>query len=82
MILAEHVLFASDVDTDMVVNFLSRFFPLILFFLYCILRAAEVTEKANRVAPLVNSWQFQNEDTETVWMDDARTVCCAIHQSE
>jgi len=72
MILAEHVLFASDVDTDMVVNFLSRFFPLILFFLYCILRAAEVTEKANRVAPLVNSWQFQNEDTETVWMDDAR----------
>ena len=72
VILAEHVLFALDVDADMVVDFLPCFFPLILVFLYCILRAAEVTEKANRVAPLVNSWQFQNADTEAVWMDDAR----------
>jgi len=52
---------------------LLRFYPLILFFLYSIMRAAEVTEKASRVAPLVNSWQFDHDDGSlTGWMDPGR----------
>ena len=52
---------------------LLRFYPLILFFLYSIMRAAEVTENASRVAPLVNSWQFDHDDGSlTGWMDPGR----------
>ena len=47
-------------------------------FLYTMMRAAAVTEKANRVAPLVNSWKFHKshqDDDEGgggVWMDYER----------
>ena len=33
-----------------------------VFFLYTLMRAAAVTEKASRVSPLVNSWNFENVD--------------------
>ena len=58
-VLAEQVVVVPDVLMDMVVNWLSMFYPLILFFLYTMMRTAQVTENASRVAPLVNSWQFQ-----------------------
>ena len=54
VIFGEQVIQSSDDDMEMVVNWLSRFYPLIIFFLYTLLRAAGVTEKASRVAPLVN----------------------------
>eukprot|EP00438_Fugacium_kawagutii_P012026 Skav218168 [mRNA] locus=scaffold5213:131379:138001:- [translate_table: standard] len=38
--------------------------PPIIFFLYTMMRAAAVTEKASRVSPLINSWTFVGEDTE------------------
>lgn len=50
-ILAEHVMLRSDEDMEIVTNWLLRFYPLILFFLYSIMRAAEVTEKASRGTP-------------------------------
>lgn len=57
-------------------SWLSRYYPLMIAFLYTMMRAAAVTEKANRVAPLVNSWKFHKshqEDDETgVWMDHER----------
>lgn len=45
--------------------------PPIAAFLYTLMRAAAVTEKASRVAPLVNSWQFENTGSGSlpVWMD-------------
>ena len=51
----------GQVDISLVVNWMSRFFPLFLFFLYVLMRAAHITEKAGQVAPLVNSWGFQGE---------------------
>lgn len=59
---------------DMIVHWLSRFYPLIFFFLYTLARTAAVTQKANRVAPLVNSWKFQclDEEEEATWMDQGR----------
>lgn len=42
------------------------------FFLYTLMRAAAVTEKASRVSPLVNSWNFENidgPDDLPDWMD-------------
>jgi len=38
--------------------------PPVIFFLYGLMRAAAVTEKASRVAPLVNSWTFHHDDEE------------------
>ena len=62
-VLAEQVVVTSDVVLEMVLNWLSMFYPLILFFLYTLLRAAQITENASRVAPLVNSWQFKGGGT-------------------
>ena len=46
---------------------------MILFFLYTLVRAAEVTEKASRVAPLVNSWHFERgHGGGDPWMDEGR----------
>ena len=57
-------------------SWLSRFYPLMIVFLYTMMRAAAVTEKANRVAPLVNSWKFHNshhdDDDDGLWMDHER----------
>lgn len=36
--------------------------PPIMFFLYTMMRAAAVTEKASRVSPLINSWTFVGDD--------------------
>lgn len=38
--------------------------PPIMFFLYTMMRAAAVTEKASRVSPLINSWTFVEDDFE------------------
>jgi len=53
--------------------FTSWLFPPVLLFLYTMMRAAGVTEKASRVAPLVNSWNFENDDEDNpAWMDLGR----------
>eukprot|EP00913_Durusdinium_trenchii_P008597 g8072.t1 len=49
-------------------------YPPILLFGYTMLRAAAVTEKASRVAPLVNSWKFQNKKGEYISLMD-RGIC-------
>ena len=49
--------------------FTSWLFPPVLLFLYAMMRAASVTEKASRVAPLVNSWTFDEELEGPAWMD-------------
>ena len=41
---------------------LMRLYPPILFFLHILYSAAAITEKVDRVAPVVNSWTF-NEET-------------------
>lgn len=49
--------------------------PPMFFFLYTMMRAASLTEKASRVSPLVNSWTFDSkEQPEDVpeWMDLGR----------
>ena len=58
-------------------------------FLYTMMRAAAVTEKANRVSPLVNSWTFEEKDepgefrNEQEWMDLERQYLVQyINQSE
>ena len=64
--------------------FLGWLFPPVLLFLYSMMRAAGVTEKASRVAPLVNSWHFgeQEEDVPS-WMDLGRQyIVQYIIQSE
>jgi len=43
--------------------FLGWLFPPVFLFLYSMMRAAGVTEKASRVAPLVNSWHFGDQDS-------------------
>ena len=70
-ILGEQVLFEPQVDLALVGNWMSLFCPLI-FFLYVFMRLAQVTEKAGRVGPLVNSWNFQDNSGETPWMDEGR----------
>ncbi|CAJ1427558.1 unnamed protein product [Effrenium voratum] len=53
----------------------------VLLFLYAMLLAANVTAKASRVAPLVNSWTF--EEGSSRWMDVERQyVVQYIQQSE
>lgn len=64
-------------------------FPPVLLFLYVLMRAAGVTEKASRVAPLVNSWNLEVDkdmvdDTYSHdWMDLGRQyIVQYIKQSE
>ncbi|CAE7222436.1 unnamed protein product, partial [Symbiodinium microadriaticum] len=90
---ASLVLFASQVvempqilgsafDTALWLGWL---YPPLLLFLYAMYRAASVTEKAMRVAPLVNSWEFEpaEENGETVALDPGRQyVVQFINQSE
>lgn len=62
-LLAEQVIFYTDeVPLSNKLQWSSRFYPMVIFFLYTMVRAAAVTEKANRVAPLVNSWKFHGEE--------------------
>ena len=62
--------------------------PPVVFFLYAMMRAACVTEKASRVAPLVNSWTFEShepghEGEIAQWMDLGRQYLVQyINQSE
>ena len=62
--------------------------PPIILFLYTMMRAAAVTEKASRVSPLVNSWTFEDkepfgDEEEQVWMDLERQYLVQyINQSE
>lgn len=70
----------SDVEVDRSgFGFIIQYFwslPPIAAFLYTLMRAAAVTEKASRVAPLVNSWQFENTGSASlpVWMDLERLM--------
>lgn len=61
--------------------------PPIILFLYTMMRAAAVTEKASRVSPLVNSWTFEDSKGELQedqgWMDLERQYLVQyINQSE
>lgn len=68
-------------------------FPPVLLFLYVLMRAAGVTEKASRVAPLVNSWNLEATNADDAddadassspdWMDLGRQyIVQYIKQSE
>ncbi|CAE7946803.1 DNAH6 [Symbiodinium sp. KB8] len=60
-------------------------YPPFMMLGYALLRAAAVTEKASRVAPLVNSWKFQDteDDAAALWMDtDRQYVVQYIIQSQ
>eukprot|EP00435_Cladocopium_sp_Y103_P020825 s2652_g5.t1 len=62
-------------------------FPPTIIFLYTLMRAAAVTEKASRVSPLVNSWTFESDGNQDYqmpeWMDLGRQyVVQYINQSE
>ena len=76
LLLAEYIFFHPEAAQEElrsaadVAIFLGWLFPPVLLFLYAMMRAASVTEKASRVAPLVNSWTFQGTDTK--WMDEGR----------
>jgi len=48
-------------------------FPPVLLFLYVLMRAAGVTEKASRVAPLVNSWNLDADVADDADVDDAES---------
>ena len=63
--------------------------PPIILFLYTMMRAAAVTEKASRVSPLVNSWTFEDKvgwgelQEEQGWMNLERQYLVQyINQSE
>jgi len=88
-ILAEKVIQQPGMLTDpaLLLPWVGWFYPLILLFLYTMFRAAAVTEKASRVAPLINAWTFhdpdQDEEQDTCWMDqDRQYVVQYINQSE
>lgn len=74
----------SNVQFVMLIAWLA---PPLLLFLYVLMRAASVTEKASRVAPLVNSWQFDRRKSVVNpgvhWMDSGRQYMVQyIRQSE
>ncbi|CAJ1424602.1 unnamed protein product, partial [Effrenium voratum] len=53
--------------------------PPVMMFVYCLKRSADVTEKATRVAPLMNSWSAQENEN---WMDlERQYVVQHIQQS-
>ena len=73
---------SASLDTALWIAWL---YPPILQFLYVTARAASVTGRACRVAPLVNSWKFesQEEESEVSGMDPGRQyVVQYIMQSE
>lgn len=90
LLLAELVFFhpESPVMTQSALQmafFLGWLFPPVLLFLYAMMRAAAVTEKASRVAPLVNSWTFvdHEDDHSPAWMDLGRQyIVQYMNQSE
>jgi len=59
-------------------------YPPVLLFAYTMMRAAAVTEKASRVAPLVNSWKFEKQDHKKAFLmdHDRQYVVQYIIQSE
>lgn len=74
----------SNVQLVMLIAWLA---PPLLLFLYVLMRCASVTEKASRVAPLVNSWQFDRRKSVISpgvnWMDSGRQYMVQyIRQSE
>ena len=65
VLLAERVLRSPDflqanIDSAFWIAWL---YPPVLQFLYALARAASVTGRACRVAPLVNSWKFESESS-------------------
>ena len=82
LLLAEYTFFHTDSSIFVaqlqpgvqMAFFLGWLFPPVLLFLYSMMRAAGVTEKASRVAPLVNSWHFGDQEDDNVpsWMDLGR----------
>lgn len=87
MFLAEQMLHNPDLlqnllDTALWMGWL---YPPVLLFAYTMMRAAAVSEKASRVAPLVNSWKFEKQDSKqkAMLMDqDRQYVVQYIIQSE
>ncbi|CAK9005916.1 Uncharacterized protein SCF082_LOCUS8798 [Durusdinium trenchii] len=66
-----------------VLLFIAWLVPPILLFMYVLMRSATITEKAGRVAPLVNSWSFKRGEGSSGWMDPGRQYMVQyIQQSE
>lgn len=59
----------EDLNGFPLLLFTAWVFPPVLLFLYVLMRAAGVTEKASRVAPLVNSWNLEATNADDA--DDA-----------
>ena len=70
----DHLREERALSNEKLLQFIAGVVPSMLLFLYVLLRAAAVTEKASRVAPLVNSWTFKKGSTasQAPWMDSAR----------
>lgn len=89
-ILAEKVIQAPAHFSEIgdLLQWILWFYPLITLYLYTMMRAAAVTEKVSRVAPLINSWTFQvhgedGGDPEPRWVDHERQyIVQYINQSE
>ncbi|CAJ1396421.1 unnamed protein product [Effrenium voratum] len=89
LLLAEQILRQPDViqDTTQVALWIGWLYPPTLLFFVTMLRAAAVTEKASRVAPLINSWTFQaansDDSSDEGWMDlERHYIVQYINQSE
>jgi len=89
-ILAEKVIQVPDYFSEVgdLLQWILWFYPLITLYLYTMMRAAAVTEKASRVAPLINSWTFHvhgenGGEPEPRWVDHERQyIVQYINQSE
>ncbi|CAK9026879.1 unnamed protein product [Durusdinium trenchii] len=73
----------GELTNVQLILFIAWLVPPLLLFLYVLMRAANITEKAMRVAPLVNSWSFKRGEGSSGWMDVGRQYMVQyIRQSE
>lgn len=87
MFLAEQLLNSPDLLQNLLDSalWMGWLYPPVVLFAYTMMRAAAVSEKASRVAPLVNSWKFEkrNAKQKAMLMDhDRQYVVQYIIQSE
>lgn len=87
MFLAEQLLNSPDLLQNLLETalWMGWLYPPVVLFAYTMMRAAAVSEKASRVAPLVNSWKFEKQGSgqKAMLMDhDRQYVVQYIIQSE
>ena len=59
---------ANQVSMENIIQWLGWLYSPLILFLYVLSTAAAVTEKVDRLAPLVNSWSFDGRET----LDESR----------